>query len=345
MERGMIIDIDHMSTRAVSDTIALAQGFRPEGYPLVISHALFRDLHTADTRHERMRTLTQLQQIDAMGGMAGVMLKDDVLDRGTRGQRKTIDYAGSSVTDDCRHSSKTFAQAYGYAVDALSGRAAMGSDFNGVAGHFGPRFGDAACGGEPGERSAQLRARNRLPYPFALDEFGSFAAQRSGQKTFDYNVDGMAHVGLLPDFVADLARVGISPVQLDLLLESAESYIALWERARGEPVRDGVFRDRDTDGVADCADNCPYYATANRADADADGRGDACECGDQNGDGHNTVSDLVAINRAIFTPGLLTPLCDANNDGQCDVRDIIQVNRELFAPNTSTCARQPVPGP
>jgi hypothetical protein len=110
-------------------------------------------------------------------------------------------------------------------------------------------------------------------------------------------------------------------------------------------VWNGTLRDRDTDGVADCADNCPYWATANRTDADADGRGDACECGDQNGDGRNTVADLIAINRAIFTPALMTPLCDANNDGRCDVRDIVQVNREIFSPRTSTCARQPVPGP
>jgi len=65
-----------------------------------------------------------------------------------------------------------------------------------------------------------------------------------------------------------------------------------------------------------------------------------------NGDGRNTVSDLVAINVAIFNPALVTPLCDGNNDGKCDVNDIIAANTEIFSPgNTSTCARQPVPGP
>jgi hypothetical protein len=41
-----------------------------------------------------------------------------------------------------------------------------------------------------------------------------------------------------------------------------------------------------------------------------------------------------------------SPLCDRNNDGLCNVLDIIAANVEIFSPgNTSTCARQPVPGP
>jgi hypothetical protein len=71
-----------------------------------------------------------------------------------------------------------------------------------------------------------------------------------------------------------------------------------------------------------------------------------CECTDQNGDGRNTVQDLIEINKAIFNPALVTPLCDGNNDGKCDVNDIIQTNIEIFSPtNTSTCSRSPVAGP
>jgi hypothetical protein len=104
--------------------------------------------------------------------------------------------------------------------------------------------------------------------------------------------------------------------------------------------------DADADGAGDACDNCPFYASASFADTDGDGRGDACECTDQNGDGRNTVSDLIAINVAIFNPAQATPLCDGNNDGRCDVRDIIAANVEIFSPtSTSTCARQPVPGP
>ena len=104
-------------------------------------------------------------------------------------------------------------------------------------------------------------------------------------------------------------------------------------------------RSGDADGAGDACDNCPAHASPNAADTDHDGRGDVCECSDQNGDGRNTVSDLVAINRAIFAPALATPLCDGNNDDLCNVNDIIAANIEIFSPgNTSTCARQPVPG-
>jgi uncharacterized repeat protein (TIGR01451 family) len=103
---------------------------------------------------------------------------------------------------------------------------------------------------------------------------------------------------------------------------------------------------QDGDLLGDACDNCPFYATGNVADADGDGRGDECECSDQNGDGQNTVSDLLDINLAVFDPDRATPLCDGNGDGQCDVRDIIAANIEIFSPgSTSTCSRQPVPGP
>jgi hypothetical protein len=106
------------------------------------------------------------------------------------------------------------------------------------------------------------------------------------------------------------------------------------------------FSDGDGDGINAAADLCPFWAQTVQTDTDADGRGNECECGDQNGDGQNTVSDITAINAAIFNPALVTPLCDANNDGQCNVSDMLAVNVDLFSPiNSSTCVRQPVPGP
>ncbi len=257
MQRGMIIDVDHMSSRAFDDTVKLAQKFRDGGYPLAASHALFMDLHIPSIRHERMRTAAQVAQLKSMGGMVGVMLKDDTLDRGSRGERSTNDYAGSGIVDDCRHSSKTFAQALALAVDQV-GAAGMGSDFDGVAGHFAPRFGSDACGGHAGERSTQLRAGARLAYPFTLEPFGTFGNNVSGTRTFDYNVDGLAHMGLLPDFVSDLAVVGMKEEHLDPLLRSADAYIRMWERAEGKPAASTCLCvDEDGDGKEDCVTDQP----------------------------------------------------------------------------------------
>jgi hypothetical protein len=100
--------------------------------------------------------------------------------------------------------------------------------------------------------------------------------------------------------------------------------------------------DRDNDGTPDGLDVCPSWADPDQKDSDGDGRGNACECGDQNGDGTVDVSDLVSINGAIFGSQSQSPLCDANGDGLCDVGDIVAVNRSLFGTPTS-CARHPAP--
>ncbi|MDM5177652.1 membrane dipeptidase [Massilia sp. DJPM01] len=44
--------------------------------------------------------------------------------------------------------------------------------------------------------------------------------------TLDINGDGLAHIGMLPDFIADLRQPDLAP-----LMNSAESYIRMWEQA------------------------------------------------------------------------------------------------------------------
>lgn len=245
--RGMVIDIDHMSNRAIDETLTIAESIDPP-YPVVASHVQFFALNRESIRHERMRTRAQLERIRGVGGMVAAMLKDDVQDTDDIGRKFNVPYG--PVADDCRHSSKTWAQMYQYATDVMGGPVAFGSDFNGVAGHVGPRFGSEGCGGDPGlgtapefavrlaERRAQLLAGDELRYPFTIEGFGSFDRQRTGDKTFDFNTDGLAHVGLLPDLVADLKQVGLSDRDLEPLFESAAAYVDLWERATRIPEPD-----------------------------------------------------------------------------------------------------------
>jgi hypothetical protein len=122
----------------------------------------------------------------------------------------------------------------------------------------------------------------------------------------------------------------------------------LWLRVASQSAETGPFvlratcrgADADADGVADGADNCPRWPNAAQVDSDQNGIGDACECGDQNGDGRVDTSDLVAINLALFDPALATPLCDANADERCDVRDISAANRKIFG-SPAYCSRYP----
>ena len=48
---------------------------------------------------------------------------------------------------------------------------------------------------------------------------------------FDLNVDGVAHYGLYPDFIADMQRTPGGDEALVYLFRSAEAYLQLWERS------------------------------------------------------------------------------------------------------------------
>lgn len=257
MSRGMMIDIDHMSNKSLDQTLAIVNA-GAQKYPLVASHVQFFDRHPQKFegnagRHERMRTRAQLDAIKDGGGMIAAMLKDDVQDTGLGGKRYTWSYTtplkGQAIADDCVHSSKSFAQSYQYAADVMDGPVAFGSDFNGIAGHLGPRFGSEACASEMGnaqgeaERLAQEEAGNRIGYPFEIPGFGTLDRQVTGFKTFDYNVDGMAHVGLLPDFIADLKAIGMSDAYMDDIFCSAERYMQVWQRARAVGAGIGTIPD------------------------------------------------------------------------------------------------------
>jgi hypothetical protein len=102
--------------------------------------------------------------------------------------------------------------------------------------------------------------------------------------------------------------------------------------------------DLDCDGLANGVDLCPYFNSQDQTDTDGNGIGDVCECSDQSGDGVVTVADIVEINRAIFTPSLVTPLCDGDHDRKCTVGDIVSANVKIFG-GASYCRRYPAAPP
>ena len=290
MDKGMIIDIDHLSIKSVDNTINIARQRSPH-YPLVASHVQFFDLNQQSIRHERMRTREQLMAIRDDGGMIAAMLKDDQVDTDNSGKKFNTPYkwqTGAEVADDCRHSSKTYAQMYQYAVDIMGAPVAFGSDFNGVAGHVGPRFGSDGCGGRVDllsaerddridEKFEQMIADNRLVYPFTLPKpgFDTLSKQVTGKKTFDFNVDGLAHAGLLPDMIKDMQNVGMDAHYFDAMFNSAEQYVRVWERAenisRGDPV--AVLDLKPAGPPADCVDVEVCYQEANPQDPNGTGTG------------------------------------------------------------------------
>ena len=220
---GMIIDIDHMSAYARADTLAICEQL---DCPVVSGHTGFVGLSLGDKRHEGQLTDPEIERIRNLGGMVNVIVR-----QGSLAEIGTAE-AAISLPHVCGNSANTFAQAYLYAINKTGNEpTGFGTDFNGYAGLPGPRFGPDACPGGrgPGDQPGEVT------YPFVAAATGT-TMDRSviGEKTFDINNDGLAHIGMLPDFIADLEAQGVTGELLDPLLNSASGYVTLWGKAWGK---------------------------------------------------------------------------------------------------------------
>jgi microsomal dipeptidase-like Zn-dependent dipeptidase len=238
--RGMIIDVDHMSARSRADLLDICEA---ASYPVVSGHTGFVELCRGDKRHEGQLLADEAQRIRRLGGMIAIIPGQGKLD-----QVQTWHGPGQPVIPHtCGNTSNTAIQAYLYAVSKMQGRpVGFGTDFNGFAALPGPRLGKEGCPG-----GSRPRPDVRLGYPFTAAATGQ-PMPRSviGKKTFDINYEGLAHVGMLPDFIADMAVQGLRAEDLAPLLQSAEGYLALWERAwsRATTSRQGALL-RDAAGT------------------------------------------------------------------------------------------------
>lgn len=227
MDMGFIIDVDHMSRLMLDDTLAIAQA---RNYPLVSGHSILRG---SQGGHEFSLTDAQMSAIRDLGGMV----------------------AAVNPRGDCG-TSEGFPWHYKHAVSGMQRKpgdrfAAVGlaTDMNGFGGSTGPRFGNPDCPGTP---------NTELSYPFKGVLGGAFNKQSTGDRTFDFNTQGLAHYGLLADFFADVRNNFLTAEEFEPLLNSAESYIRMWTRASpgdAKPsVRPVVTGTRDPDGFAHVSD-------------------------------------------------------------------------------------------
>jgi len=103
--------------------------------------------------------------------------------------------------------------------------------------------------------------------------------------------------------------------------------------------------DSDGDGIADAEDRCPQFAGSTvQTDTNGDGIGDACQCGDANGDGSVDVSDLVAADQMAKGESPASPLCDANGSGPgdkqgCEAGDVAAINSAIYGSCAPVCSR------
>lgn len=232
MNKGMLIDMAHMSEKSVQDAYALSQG--RTYYPLYISHGHFREvMNPALAANEKTTPSWVIRYVRQTGGMFGLRTAHD----------ETRNYNRTPVANNCQGSTRSLAQAYEFGRQGLKVNMGFGADLNGFIQQTRPRFGDfgACSAGFRAEADAQ-EEQQRVSGPPPLGT--------------DFDVYGLAHVGLLPDLVKDLKQLGVNTTGLE---GSSENFIRMWERASG--TRTGMAdaaNDIDTGGVD------PYVAKATR---------------------------------------------------------------------------------
>jgi microsomal dipeptidase-like Zn-dependent dipeptidase len=224
MAKGMLIDIAHMSERAVQDAFSLAQA--NTYYPLYVSHGHFREVMNPElAKTEKTTPAWVVRYLRQTGGIFGLRTAHD----------ETRTYTRTAVANSCQGSTRSLAQAYEFGRQGLKVPMAFGADLNGFIQQTRPRFGDhgACSAGFKAEADAQAN-QQRLTGPARLGT--------------DFDVYGLAHVGLLPDVVRDLKLLGVNTAGLE---GSSETFLRMWERA--QTPRSGMAdaaADIDTSGVA-----------------------------------------------------------------------------------------------
>ena len=205
MNRGMILDLDHMSEKATDQALTIAE---QRNYPVICSHSWFRELlfsgsaefdtpahreyGTSDVHkvaHEAGKRGDQIERIGRLGGVvAPIINQGDIA-----GLRRSMPKLSDKIPNPCAGSSTSWAQAYLYASGKMGGRGvAIGTDINGAAGLPGPRFGTfAAYGAHPdSKRSSERRDEidsqtNGVAYSTPLRDYRWYRFEDTGPGGYD----------------------------------------------------------------------------------------------------------------------------------------------------------------
>ena len=85
--------------------------------------------------------------------------------------------------------------------------------------------GIASLPGAPGDGEVQIS------YPFQAQHGGvNFSRQITGNRSFDYNAEGIAHYGMFAEWIDAVSRAPDGAHAVESLFSSAEAYLQMWER-------------------------------------------------------------------------------------------------------------------
>lgn len=177
IDRGMLIETDHVGAKAKNSILDIAEECV---HPVVSSH-----FHAGGTT-----STEQFERILAVGGLAAPI--NPSAEQLPATVRMLEDLAGDHPY---------------FAVP-------MSSDTGGLAALPGPL------------------EDTQINYPFtSADGQVTFIRQRTGEREFDLNIDGVAHHGLYADWLEAISLQPGGDHAIDVLFRSAEAYLRMWERA------------------------------------------------------------------------------------------------------------------
>jgi microsomal dipeptidase-like Zn-dependent dipeptidase len=207
MKLGMIIDIDHMSEKSATTMLDMAGDFQ---YPVMSGHTGMRDGFSEKPGHEiseNQRSEIQLETISKLGGMFGVGCSEQTAAGYLMNLRLALRKMGNRAVT-------------------------MGSDINGFVTMPEPRFAPGAnhnraiyspnISNNWNHRVNYYNARN----PDGLRQYSFGSANR----TWDYNTEGVAHIGLYPDFYQDLKNLGMTTNERNVFFGAADYFVNMWEK-------------------------------------------------------------------------------------------------------------------
>ncbi len=184
MKLGMVIDVDHMSAKAINRSLSIAESVNG-GYPINMGHNGIR----IGAGAERSASIEMVKRVSALGGMFGV---------GT---------ADTNPSD--------FVKNYNVAWYVMGSRnTAIGTDVNGF---------------EPLPKASPNLNSN--------DFYRGLEKCKTGNRTWDYTKEGVAHYGLMTEFLRDARLQQNGYEMMNSLMLSAEYFAQMWEKCERQKTQ------------------------------------------------------------------------------------------------------------
>jgi microsomal dipeptidase-like Zn-dependent dipeptidase len=165
-KRGMVIDVAHMGLKTREKVLGLgthaldsivspgcdvqsSAACRAKAYPVIASHAGFRDLAMDGKGTENDLSWQQIGQIKLIGGTVAVGTSSADVRHVNETPFGGTAWSGvyvQNVANDCAGSSRSWVQSYVYALRVMGpAGVTLGTDINGLEHQLNPRFGTTAC--------------------------------------------------------------------------------------------------------------------------------------------------------------------------------------------------------